>query len=106
MEAAVSARWQPSPRIQKLYASHCEAIPALGAERAIHYTDYYKNIATADALAHAGFRVLPAEDILLGREEVTLDGTERVCLLIDSHEMSRARGGPHCLTHPLQRNDV
>ncbi len=67
---------------------------------------YDRNVATADALDRAGFRVLPAEDVLLGREEVSLDGGERVCLLIDSHEMSRARGGPHCLTHPLERDDL
>ena len=67
---------------------------------------YDRNVVTADTLASSGFRVLPAEDVLLGREEVTLDGNERVCLLIDSHEMSRARGGPHCLTHPLERDDL
>jgi arginine deiminase len=67
---------------------------------------YDRNVATADALAGAGFRVLKAEDVLLGRDEVILDGAQRVCLLIDSHEMSRARGGPHCLTHPLERDDM
>ncbi len=67
---------------------------------------YDRNLATTDALDGAGFRVLQAEDVLLGREEMTLDGDGRVCLLIDSHEMSRARGGPHCLTHPLERDDI
>jgi arginine deiminase len=67
---------------------------------------YDRNIATAETLDASGFRVVPAEDVLLGREEVSLDNGERVCLLIDSHEMSRARGGPHCLTHPLVRDDI
>jgi arginine deiminase len=67
---------------------------------------YDRNIVTADTLDDAGFRVVQAEDVLLGRQEVSLDGNERVCLLIDSHEMSRARGGPHCLTHPLVRNNI
>ena len=65
-----------------------------------------RNIVTAETIAQSGFRVVPAEDVLLGREEVELDGNDRVCLLIDSHEMSRARGGPHCLTHPLVRDDT
>ena len=67
---------------------------------------YDRNVATADELDRSGFRVVAAKDVLLGREEVRLDGGGRVCLLIESHEISRARGGPHCLTHPLQRNDL
>ena len=61
---------------------------------------YDRNVATAEELA-GGVSGSSAEDVLLGREEVDLDDPDRVCLLIDSHEMSRARGGPHCLTHPL-----
>jgi arginine deiminase len=67
---------------------------------------YDRNVATAAELARRGFRVVAARDVLLGSEEVDLDGDRRVCLLIESHEISRARGGPHCLTHPLLRDDL
>lgn len=66
---------------------------------------YDRNVATAEELARSGFRVVAAEDVLLGREEVHT-GEERLCLLLESHEISRARGGPHCLTHPLVRDDL
>jgi arginine deiminase len=67
---------------------------------------YDRNVATADELDRRGFAVVSAEDVLLGREEVDLDGGRRVCLLLESHEISRARGGPHCLTHPLERDEL
>ncbi len=67
---------------------------------------YDRNVATADELARSGFRVVAAEDVLLGREEVQPAKDRRVCLLLESHEISRARGGPHCLTHPLVRDDL
>jgi len=38
--------WQPSPEIQAVYADHVACPPALGAERAIHYTEYWKRKAT------------------------------------------------------------
>jgi arginine deiminase len=67
---------------------------------------YARNTATADALARHGFRLVDAEDLLLGRDEVDPDDGERACILVPSHEISRARGGPHCLAHPLLRDDV
>ena len=67
---------------------------------------YRRNSRTADELARSGFRVIEAEEILLGREEISLDDEERVAVLISSNEISRARGGPHCLTHPLVRDDL
>jgi len=51
MAAAGSPAWRPSPRIQRLYADHSQATPAIGAERAIHYTDFFKKLASPDASA-------------------------------------------------------
>ncbi len=69
-------------------------------------TLYDRNVATAEALDSKGFRVVEAEDLLLGRDELDAERCGRVCLLISSHEMSRARGGPHCLVHPLLRDEL
>jgi len=67
-------------------------------------TLFDRNLATAEQLAAHGFQIIDAEDLLLGREEASLSGGERICVLIRSHEISRARGGPHCLLHPLLRD--
>ena len=65
---------------------------------------YDRNVRTAEELARHGFRIVPADDLLLGRAEVDPEEGRRVCILLASHEISRARGGPHCLTHPLLRD--
>jgi arginine deiminase len=67
---------------------------------------YDRNRATAEELARRGFQIVTAEHLLLGTAEVDVDAGERVCILIQSHEMSRARGGPHCLVHPLVRDGL
>jgi arginine deiminase len=69
-------------------------------------TLYDRNVATAEELDRRGFRVVHDEDLLLGREEIDVDAGQRVCVLLASHEISRARGGPHCLTHPVRRAAV
>jgi len=66
-------------------------------------TLYDRNMKTVEELSRHGYRVMKAEDVVLGKEEISLDKQERLALLLPSHEISRARGGPHCLTHPLFR---
>ena len=69
-------------------------------------TLFDRNRVTAAELERNGFRLVEAEDLLLGREEINLDEPGRVCILISSNEISRARGGPHCLVHPVMRDDL
>jgi formate C-acetyltransferase len=69
--------WQPSPEIQALHADHLASRPTLGAERAIHYTEYWKAEAEkgtppcllnagalADHLARRSIRIHPGELIV------------------------------------------
>ena len=43
--------WRPSLKIQALHADHLKSRPALGAERAIHYTEFFKREAGSDTPA-------------------------------------------------------
>ncbi len=69
--------WQPSPEIDRLYADHLASTPAVGAERAIHYTEYWKREshrgapscllnagALADHLERRTIRIHPGELIV------------------------------------------
>jgi arginine deiminase len=69
-------------------------------------TIYERNRRTADELASRGFEIVEAKDLLLGGSDVAIDEGQRTCILIPSHELSRARGGPHCLTEPLLRDKI
>ena len=67
-------------------------------------TLFDRNTVTAEELSKRGFEVVDSEDLLLGRTEADIDSGKRLCILLRSHEISRARGGPHCLLHPLNRD--
>jgi arginine deiminase len=69
-------------------------------------TVYNRNRATTRELARHGFDIVDAEDLLLGRVDLDLEKPRRCALLVPSNELSRARGGPHCLLHSLVRDDA
>jgi arginine deiminase len=65
-------------------------------------TSYGRNIATAAALDRAGYRVLTAKEVLGDAGINLLDG-KKYLIQIEAGELSRARGGPRCMTMPLCR---
>jgi arginine deiminase len=68
---------------------------------------YDRNEATAAQLSKAGYSVVDEADLLLGREELELwKPSKKYVILLAAHELSRARGGPRCMTMPLVREDV
>lgn len=63
---------------------------------------YHRNRRTFDELSRRGWRVVEAEDLLAGRTELLGQGPTVVSLL--DNELSRARGGPRCMTMPIERD--
>ncbi len=68
-------------------------------------TLYDRNPRTIEEFERHGFAILTAEEVLESPDPLDLDGG-RKCVLLPSHELSRARGGPHCLSQPLVRDRV
>jgi arginine deiminase len=67
---------------------------------------YERNVKTVEALDAAGYRVVDADRVIDGTVSIDLDVPSKTCILLPSNEISRARGGPHCLTHGLVRDRV
>jgi arginine deiminase len=65
-------------------------------------TSYGRNVATAEALDRAGYRVLGARQVLEDPDLDLLDG-RKYLIQLEAGELSRARGGPRCMTMPLAR---
>jgi arginine deiminase len=62
---------------------------------------YRRNRHTLQELQDRGWRVVKEVEVLDGREELLGQGRTVVTFL--GNELSRARGGPRCMTMPLER---
>src|SRR5438067_1503677 len=67
---------------------------------------YERNVRTAEELAAHGYHIVYEDDLLLGRAELETWTTKKYAIQMQGHELSRARGGPRCMTMPLDREDV
>lgn len=69
---------------------------------------YGRNRATAEELHRAGYEVVEVAGLRFDEDDRVqrsfLPG-KRYALLLEGHELSRARGGPRCMTMPLVRAD-
>jgi arginine deiminase len=63
---------------------------------------YDRNEKTAEALRNAGYKIIDGKTFLENKPDISK--VERTIISIPSTELSRARGGPHCMTFPIERS--
>ena len=62
---------------------------------------YDRNEKTLEAFQERGYAVMEANTLLAHGTDIR--ALEKTVITLKSSELSRARGGPHCLTFPLHR---
>jgi arginine deiminase len=69
---------------------------------------YDRNPKTEIAFKNAGYNVITAYDFLdkLEDDSIHVDTIEKTIITIPSSELSRARGGSHCMTCPIVRDRI
>lgn len=69
---------------------------------------YDRNDKTTEAFRNAGFRIVEVKELLQQLEDgnTTPESIENTFILMPSAELSRARGGFHCMSMPLWREPV
>jgi len=69
---------------------------------------YDRNPKTEEAFKEFGYSIISAKDFLTGVDNGSIDpvNVENTIITIPSNELSRARGGSHCMTCPIERKDI
>lgn len=69
---------------------------------------YDRNVKTAKALEEKGYQLIHAKVFIkkIKNNAIKIDDLKKTIILIPSNELSRARGGTHCLTFPISREAI
>lgn len=69
---------------------------------------YDRNPVTEEAFKDAGYTVIHANDFLKQLKDgtVKVENIENTIITLPSNELSRARGGSHCMTCPIERAEL